>query len=149
MQIIFRPKSIPYILCLILLILFTLGLFVLGILGIIYNNWLFIAIGFLGFIFALLEDINILSSKIIFYDDYLYSSSGVFNRYLKNKNSIKEIKYALISDYTYESKIVQIINVKCLNFENPILIYVKQYSKKQIENILQLLENKCLKKSNN
>ncbi len=148
MKIIFRPKSIPYILCLLLLILFTLGLFILGISGIIYNNWLFIVIGFLGFIFAILENINILSSKIIFYDDHLYFSSGVFNRYLKNKNTIKEIKYALISNYNYESKIVQIINLKCLNFEEPISIYVKQYSKKQIENILQLLENSVKKTDN-
>ena len=139
MKIIFRPKSISYVLCSICSILFTLGLFALGIFGIIYNNWLYIVVGFLGLIFAIIENINILSSKIIFYDDCLRFSSGVFNRYLKNKNTIREIKYELVVGYNYENNIVQIINLKCSNFDKPISIYVKQYSKKQIENIIQLL----------
>ena len=137
----FRPKSTAFIVCLIILIIFTLGLFGLGVVGIIYTNWLFIIVGFLGFVIVLLEIINILSSKIVFYDNYLYFSSGVFARYL-NQNKTLKVYYEAIKKFDFQNGVTQVIVLTCSNLSQPISIYVKQYSNEQIDKILNLLNAK-------
>ena len=146
MQETFHPKSTAFVVCLTILIIFTLGLLALGVVGIIYINWLYIIVGFLGFVIALLETIDILSSKIVFYDNYLCFSSGVFARYL-NQNTTFKVDYKMIEKFDFQNGVAQVIVLTCSNLDKPISIYVKQYSKEQVDKILNLLNTKCLNQS--
>lgn len=136
----FLPLSRPFIFCYILLNLFICGLSILFIMGIIKFNWVYITIGFIGDVILLLENINLLSTKIVFYDSYLVINLKSFEKYFNYKKINKQkIYYNKIRKITFtESPPIIEIN---LGNDAPLYLYVKQFSRKQIQDLINELNS--------
>lgn len=120
-----------------LLNLFVLGLLALIVIGIVQLNWLYIVVGFLGFGILLFEDIKLLSYKIVFFEDCIFVPSSNFDRFLFGQKKIQNIQYADIKGIELKTLPVQILFIQCKSNDKPNAIYVKQYSKNQIQKIME------------
>jgi len=120
-----------------LLNLFVVGLLVLAIIGFIELNWLYIVVGVLGFILLFLENIKLLAWKIVFFEDYLFVPSSNFDKFLFGQKEIQEIQYHDIEKIKLTMLPFQILFIQCRGNKKPNVIYVKQFSKKQVEQIME------------
>lgn len=143
---VFRPKSAPFIITLILLCLLILGLLSLLIIGFFKLNWIYILVGILSLCFIVTEFILILKAKIVFYESKLVIPYNIFDKYIYMKKVQKEIDFNDIETFTLTKNPTQIIYIKCYNKQEPIAMYVKQYSKKQISQMMEALELKITDK---
>lgn len=132
----FRPLSVPFIIIMTLLNLFVVGLLALVIIGFIELNWLYIIVGVLGFAVLLFEDIKLLTWKIVFYEDYLFVPSSNFDRFIFGQKEEQSIQYKDIEKIELVLLPAQILFVQCKNSKKPNAIYVKQFSKIQVEKIM-------------
>ena len=137
------PKALSFIICRILIIVMIFGLFSLSFFGFINNNILYIIIGIIGFTILIFEFIKTLKSKIIFYENYIYFSIKLFDKYLLGENCQK-VNYIDIIKIKLQIQPVQFIVIKCKNNKKPIIIYVKQFSKKQVDFILKELKERSI-----
>lgn len=136
---IYRPLSIPFLLGLILLNIIICGIIFVIVTGFVENNWFFITIGLLGTIILTLEDIGLFTTKIEFKQDVLtYKSGNAWNIFQKCIN----IKYNDIEDASLIFTPTPFIIIKKYNNKTPINIYIKQYSKKQVFEILKIIKLK-------
>lgn len=130
----FLPLSKVLICFYILLNLFICGLLTLFIIGLIKFNWIYLLIGLIGFLILLIEDLKILSTKIILYDSYLIINLR-FNTINKQKIYYDKIKKVTFTDSP------PIIKITHSESDSPIYLYVKQFSRKQILNLIDELNS--------
>jgi len=132
----FRPLSVPFIIIMTLLNLFIVGLLALVIIGFIELNWLYIIVGVLGFAVLLFEDIKLLTWEIVFYEDYLFVPSSNFDRFIFGQKKKQSIQYKDIEKIELVLLPAQILFIQCKKSKKPNAIYVKQFSKIQVEKIM-------------
>jgi hypothetical protein len=121
----------------VLLILVLASLVYLFVIGIINLNVLFIVIGGLGLFFGMTENVKLLTWRVKFFTDYLFVPSSTFDRFIFGKNTKQKISYTDIEKVDLQVRPAQILFIKCKNKNKTKMIYVKQFSKKQIEKMMQ------------
>jgi len=147
--IVFRPICLPFIIGMIMANIFIVGLVSLFIVGIFMSNWLFIVVGVLGFTFGMFENIKLLSWKVILYDKYIYIPSGVFDWFLFKKNTQQIINYVNINRITLKTRPFQVLMIECNGKDKPNLIYVKQFTKRQVERMMAEINLKITQSETN
>ena len=135
----FRPLSTPFIICLVLISLISIGFVYLGIIGILQSNIFYILSAIIVLMIYIIECFKIFTWKLIFTNDYLYIPNSIFNRYMINEKKEQKIYYSDIASVELAIRPVQIITITSNNNELN-FIYVKQFSKKQVYNIISELE---------
>ncbi len=128
----FYPMSIAYIICCIILNLFLIGLLSLIIIGIKTTNFVYLIIGIIGFLFLIIEDVRLLSWRIILYDTFLIVKSSIFDKYFNKERFVDQKLY--FSDIVNIKLITiptQVIFISCRDKDKPIPLYIKQFSRKQ------------------
>lgn len=142
----FKPKSVPFVIITILINVILIGLVYLIISSIIDFNISYLIIGILAFIILLFEDIRILKFKLTINDEYILIDKNIFNRFLpKNNEQNQKIYFENIINYEINDGL-PIIKFNLRNDAAPIFIYLKQFSKKQINQIVNVINEKINKK---
>lgn len=141
----FRPKSFVYVFCVILINLFLVGAVYLTISGILNLDMIYILSGLTGLLISIVGDIKLFRNKITILEDSIYISPNYFQSKLNKSNLFTEIKFKDIEKFEVITNPVQVISIKTQNFKKPLLIYVKQFSKKQVNLITNLLNQKIAK----
>ena len=135
----FRPLSTPFIIYLVLISLISIGFVYLGIIGILQSNIFYILSAIIVLMIYIIECFKIFTWKLIFTNDYLYIPNSIFNRYIINEKKEQKIYYSDIASVELAIRPAQIITITSNNNELN-FIYVKQFSKKQVYNIIFELE---------
>ena len=113
----FRPLSTPFIICLVLISLISIGFVYLGIIGILQSNIFYILSAIIVLMIYIVECFKILTWKLIFTNDYLYIPNSIFNRYMINEKKEQKIYYSDIASVELAIRPVQIITITSNNNE--------------------------------
>lgn len=143
---VYRPLSIPFVFCCILLNIFVVGLFSLLIIGIIEFEWIYILISLLSLPILIYEDIKLLTWKIQLNENSIVVKSNVFDKYFKTKSpKILNIYYKDIKEIIFKETPIRILFIYSYHENSPIPIYLKQFSNKQVKNLLKQINAKLPK----
>jgi hypothetical protein len=116
------------------------GFALLIIIGVKDTNWLYIIGGGLVFMLLFLETFKLITWKVTFYDAYIYVPSSTFDKYIFGKNIEQKVNYIDIEKIELQVRPVQVLVIKCKGKKNPNIIYVKQFSRKQVEKLIQEID---------
>ena len=140
---VFRPKCAPFIVSMALATIFGIGFIYLIIAGIIEENTLYLVVGLVVLPFYTIGMVKLFSWKVIFYSDYLHVPPSGFDWALFGKNKVEQkIFYSDIEKVELVVRPAQILFIQCKNQKKPNAIYIKQFSKKQVEKMIDEINAK-------
>lgn len=98
--------------------------------------------GLCGCVFLILDDVLTLRFRIIISDEYIVAYSNYFQTQLNRTRKTIKINLTDIESCEIITLPVQLLQIKVINLDIPIFIYLKQYSKSQVLAIKSLLDEK-------
>lgn len=138
----FRPKSPVFISFVIILNLLIVGVISFSIISLLSNKLIYFFVGLCGCVFLILDDVLTLRFRIIISDEYIVAYSNYFQTQLNRTRKTIKINLTDIESCEIITLPVQLLQIKVINLDIPIFIYLKQYSKSQVLAIKSLLDEK-------
>lgn len=141
-MIIFRPKSFVYLFFIVLINLLLIGIIYLLITGVLKQNLSYVLIGTISFLIIIIQDISLLKHKITIFDDHIEITSGYYQKILNGNISLKIIYFNEIENFQLKTIPSQILIIKSKNSKEYYSIYLKQFSKNQVNQIINIFKTK-------